>query len=88
MIADIDPIAVALCAACRRPTCDHTDLEFAGLVPAPQSAAPIPGGSGGAGTFLPRRNASAPFLAHPIHDRRDQLADVNSLFHGGQFTCS
>lgn len=37
---------------------------------------------------------AAPTGAHAIparqsiHDRRDQLANVNSLFHGGEFTCS
>jgi len=51
---------------------------------APQSAAtPLPGGSGGAGTFLPRRNASA--LNHqPSHDRLDQFSDRNRTFHGGR----
>lgn len=58
------------------------------FIPATQSAAApsLPGGSGGAGTLLPRRDASASFPTQSIHDRRDQLADVNSLSHEVEIT--
>jgi hypothetical protein len=39
---------IALCAACRKATCSHSDLEFAGLVPVPTVARPA--------TTLPARS--------------------------------
>jgi hypothetical protein len=54
---------LALCAICRRATCSHSDLEFAGLVQIPTHAPQAPAREG---VTLPVRS----FEPHtPLRDR-------------------
>lgn len=67
-------VATALCAACRKATCSHSDLEFAGLVPVPTHTPQAPAREVVA---LPARSETHT----PLQGRAGFSIDLNHFAH-------
>ncbi len=81
-------VATALCAVCRKATCQHSDLEFAGLIPFPTSPSLVApaGDCPTVNTGHPRNDHATPCVVPEPH-RTPRISGsgfrISPVFHDG-----
>lgn len=79
-------VATALCAVCRKATCQHSDLEFAGLIPFPSGRTEKAGDCPTVSTGHLRNDHATPCVVPEPH-RTARISGsgfrVSPVFHDG-----